>query len=94
MDGVISDVTDLEELHHHVKLFPNPTNSSFMLQTDFTGRYSVLVTTIDGRMMLERHNLNGETRIDASNWHQGIYLVRVIDNTDNSSSLTKLVKID
>jgi hypothetical protein len=92
VDGVISDVTNMDELSSYVKLFPNPTSNLFTIQTDMTGFYSVLVTTVDGKIMQHLHNLEGETRVNVSYWHNGVYFVRVVDNESNKSKVMKLVK--
>ena len=93
VDGMISNTVNTDELDTPITLYPNPTNNLFNIQTELDD-YNVLVTALDGRLVQQLNNLNRDTMIDASEWYNGVYFIRVIDNDSQQSKVLKLVKVN
>ncbi len=62
-----------------VKIYPNPTNGTFIIQTNFTDKQVINLYDINGKQVLTQA-INGKTSIDASNLSDGIYNISIIGN--------------
>ncbi|MDF1674159.1 MAG: PKD domain-containing protein [Vicingaceae bacterium] len=82
----IAEIVNFDKM----KLFPNPTQHTFILDLGETQEAQVLVTSIEGKMMYNKVITNNIVVIDASKWTNGFYLVNVI--IDNQHKVFKLVK--
>jgi len=70
------------------KIFPNPTNGKFTIETNTAEKQSVQVLDLNGRFVLSQ-KINGTTSIDAGNLNEGVY--NVIIKTGYSITNKKLV---
>ncbi|MCF6184930.1 MAG: T9SS type A sorting domain-containing protein, partial [Bacteroidales bacterium] len=76
-----------------VKLYPNPTNGKFYLNTgNSVSEYSVKVMNVTGQTIMEKIiNNNKINELDLTNKPGGVYFVKVMFN-DGSSVTKKIVK--
>ncbi len=59
--------------------FPNPTSGAFTLDLKNEGAAQVRLTSLDGRMLLDRQLADG-TQIDLNQYGKGVYLLQLIAN--------------
>jgi hypothetical protein len=71
-------------------LYPNPANSSFVVETTGTGNQLLQVFDISGKLMVTQIIRKGQTTIDAGNLASGIYTVS-LKNTEDITTNKKLV---
>ena len=57
------------------RLYPNPANGSFIVETTATEKQLLQVFDITGKLMLTQNIQNSQTTIDAGNLASGIYIV-------------------
>jgi hypothetical protein len=83
----------LEEVKKgQIILYPNPTSSLITIKTENSSEnYYVSVYSLSGAPILTR-NLNGNATydLDASEWSQGVYLIRL--DSENDSQVFKIIK--
>ena len=78
-----NSVSYLDETNFGVKLYPNPTNGIFIIQSILLNSDAkVEITELTGRIILSDkiHNQLNELTIDASGFSKGIYLIRIFSN--------------
>jgi len=78
------DVKEIE-LEESIQIFPNPTKNIFFIRGDNITEIEIL--NMSGALILKN---NSTTRIDMSNFKNGIYLVRIKEG--NRTIVKKLVK--
>jgi hypothetical protein len=62
-------------IDHDFTLYPNPTNTTFEVRTEFKEPADIQVTDLNGRIVLKSVT---SSRVDVSNFESGIYLVTLI----------------
>jgi hypothetical protein len=72
-------------LDDHIQIFPNPTKNIFFIRGE--NITSIEILTLSGSLVFKN---NSTTRIDMSNYKNGIYLVRIKDG--DRTIVKKLVK--
>ena len=60
-------------------LYPNPTNQSFVIETNTNQKQFVQVFDVTGKIVLSQ-NISGTTTIDASSLSQGVYNISISSN--------------
>ena len=87
----IKDDTFLPEMF---KFFPNPTTGALEVEApanpENIGIYSVTVTDINGKMIIDIKIESGRTILDLSGHQDGIYILRL--NNGRRSSVWKIIK--
>ena len=73
-----------------VKLFPNPTSTSFTIETDLETAISVKVFNSSGKELIT-NDAFGSSQIDVSDLASGIYIVQVLSEGDVIST-SRMVK--
>jgi hypothetical protein len=76
------EVITLEEDQYSANIFPNPSNNSINIQTDFDEEYDVNIFTLDGKM-IKNINRNGNI-IDVSALSNGTYFIKLSSTTNIS----------
>ncbi len=65
-----------EETKIKANIYPNPTTNIFTIETNGPNTRAEVVS-VDGRLIASGLQLNQTTKIDASAWENGLYLVKV-----------------
>ncbi len=87
---VISDVSDLAGNEIQFGVFPNPASEAFtVLCAENTAGYSLIVSDLNGRVVLQKQINQQAELISVSNWQSGIYFVML--QSGNRKSQRKLV---
>jgi hypothetical protein len=63
----------------NVKIFPNPVNGKFYIESDISG--SLIMNNIQGQTVLTRKINVGKNTIDASELANEVYFVNIINET-------------
>ncbi len=71
------------------RIYPNPSNANFTIQTDVNGIYAVY--DLSGREVATGSLDTSLTVLDAQMWHAGTYLMRIQDNQGNVQT-SQLIK--
>ena len=87
----INTTSNLEIQTGFIKLHPNPTNGIFIITGDFTN-YSIQIIDVNGNVHQDLSNLTSPIEIDISNLPNGIYIVKVLNNNNNSLHLEQIIK--
>ncbi|MEM8900039.1 MAG: T9SS type A sorting domain-containing protein, partial [Bacteroidota bacterium] len=74
-----------------VKIYPNPTTGLFNIETDLRD-YSAQIYSLDGRMIQQLENQQGESEVNTTLWSPGVYMLRIIDHSKSQSKVLRLVK--
>ena len=73
----------------NISVYPNPSKDIFSINSDAIG--SIVIYDLNGKI-IETENLDlGITKLDLSNYPNGIYLMKVI-NDSNQTKIIKLIK--
>jgi len=73
----------------NVKIYPNPTSSTFTIELNELSEASLSVVDIQGREVYSVNSAKEVNLIDASTWNSGYYLATII--TMNGSRITKKI---
>ncbi len=87
-------VTGIEQLtinRGQLTVYPNPANTSFVIQTTSTETQLMQVFDITGKLILSQNIYNNKTTIDASALADGIYFVNL--KGDEGAATEKLVVV-
>ena len=78
-----TSVTDyVNEATLSINLYPNPAKMYTTLTlTNITDNTLVTITDVNGKLMKSIRPIDAYTKIDVSDWAQGVYLVTVSDGT-------------
>ncbi|MDD3280478.1 MAG: T9SS type A sorting domain-containing protein [Bacteroidales bacterium] len=71
-----------------VKLFPNPSNNTThisLTNVNDNETYKARMYTIEGKFVKEITLVHGDNSLDVSNLHNGIYIIRIQNNTYTST---------
>src|SRR5690606_29295877 len=75
----ISVITNTEKLGitKNLRVFPNPTNGVFTVQSDFNEMIEVQIMDVLGKQVYQSHNIiKGTNEIDASPLSKGMYILK------------------
>jgi len=64
--------------YDEVKLYPNPTNSSFTIEITNADKQTLQVFDVNGKLVLNQA-INGKTNIDTTNLSEGVYNLSIIN---------------
>ncbi|HTA62165.1 MAG TPA: SBBP repeat-containing protein [Bacteroidia bacterium] len=79
------------EKNRQIKIYPNPAQNNFTIETISADKQTVLVYDVNGKQVLAQ-TINGTTNIDAGNFNAGVYNVSIIDNAGISNKRLVIVK--
>ena len=63
-------------INQQVSVYPNPSNGSFVIETNATEKQTVQVYDVTGKLVLTQ-SLNGKTAIDGSILSEGVYNISI-----------------
>ncbi|HBS85350.1 MAG: hypothetical protein A2W91_16210 [Bacteroidetes bacterium GWF2_38_335] len=75
----------------NVKVYPNPVNDFFIVESGDNDNFNLTVYDISGKVILEEKIAGNNTRINSSSWKKGMYLVKVTLQ-GKYSGLYKIIK--
>jgi hypothetical protein len=85
-----TSILDLENVV--IKLFPNPMNEYFQVESDLKGVFNIELIDINGNFMFSRKaKISNLERIDVESIESGVYFVRIYNS--RLSKTYKIVKI-
>ena len=87
----VADIVTLEK-SNELKIHPNPTTDGIMLEMEIIGSYNAELADLNG-IVLEQKNFESNTHFNLENLAQGIYLLRITNQKNNSIFLRRIVKI-
>ena len=86
------DTINLIRLSSGFAIIPNPSSSSIELIMKDASFNNVNITTIDGKVVLDRKiEMTDKTKIDVSNYANGVYIINIISE-DGQQFTEKLIK--
>lgn len=77
------------EFSSKVKVYPNPSNEVFYIDTD--SRSEIVVFDLVGKIIRTMHVNSGTSKLEVSNFPSGMYLMKVT-NENNQTKTIKLIK--
>jgi len=88
---VVEEGNQINDLAAHgIQIYPNPTNG--LVQLEFENKIQGLrVTTITGKILLQKGNVDKRATIDLADYNNGIYIIQ-IDIEDYQQLIYKVVK--
>src|SRR6185437_3086389 len=84
-------IKSVEAQSSNIKIYPNPAQNNFTIQTPNTEKQYVTVFDINGKLILSQTILN-TTTIDASNFNAGVYTISITGNTGVVTKKLVIVK--
>lgn len=89
----LKKVLSVEEVDnkHNIKVYPNPTNTSFSLNLQSEGDFIIHIIDMNGRL-IKNIKSNSENVYDVSSLNDGVYLVNIMFKNSNQISTFKLIK--
>lgn len=77
-----------------IKIYPNPSSSFLQIDIDHTNhnKSKLEVFNFSGMKIIENNELQGSNYLDISNWEQGVYYLRIINNENGSTYGYKILK--
>jgi GH25 family lysozyme M1 (1,4-beta-N-acetylmuramidase) len=79
------------ENNFDIKVYPNPSNGSFVVSAENTEKLSVEITDELGRSVLHKEAASGESVISVTNLTKGIYYVTVFCNGTKTAVIRQIV---
>ncbi len=83
--------TEQENLEQLVKIYPNPALQELTIILEDDNKGIVTIHTTDGRLLMQKNDVQGETKIDISTIISGLYSLSV--TLDNGKTINSLLKI-
>lgn len=84
----------LEEIQSNaqISIFPNPTNSSFFIETSSEDAFNAVFFDLNGRKIMEKNSPNGDRiSIDASFLANGVYILKIANTGGDLISTQKVI---
>ena len=76
LKGKATGITQISDLNSNILIYPNPTNSNFVIESNSPVKQTIQIYDVNGKLMLSQ-TINGKTIIDASNLIEGVYSISV-----------------
>ena len=64
-------------VENQIKIYPNPNNGNFTIQTSFEGESRFVVTSLTGQRVYGPVGFNGNIQVQLNSLSKGIYLCRI-----------------
>jgi hypothetical protein len=90
-----NSVTDVAAVNHqqNIRIFPNPTKGMITVNSIDEGSYSIVVVDAIGKTVYSEKAINSlNTKIDLSQFSEGLYLIRII--SPESTEIHKIYRIN
>jgi uncharacterized delta-60 repeat protein len=89
-DCVGLDISGLTENYIQFDIYPNPSATTFTIETNFTQNKSITITDLQGKVLLQINSSKAAELIDSALLANGTYLVQV---KTNATKLTKKLHV-
>jgi uncharacterized delta-60 repeat protein len=89
-DCVGLDISGFTENHIQFDIYPNPSATTFTIETNFTQNKSITITDLQGKVLLQINSRKAAELIDSALLANGTYLVQV---KTNATQLTKKLHV-
>jgi hypothetical protein len=60
-----------------IRIFPNPANNQITVQTNGTGIYSLVITSLNGQIIHSKNFTGSSHQIDLSTFQKGLYFITI-----------------
>ncbi len=78
--GQTTSIEQVTSINKQVTVYPNPSNSSFIIETNSPTNQALKIYDVNGKMVLSQ-DINGKaTTIEATNLNEGVYNISIISN--------------
>ncbi len=74
-----------------LKIYPNPSNSTITILNDGNKLRTIIISSVDGKLILNKVINSNSEQIDVSGFRNGLYLVTV-ETDDGKSIVSKFIK--
>ncbi len=94
-DNFVDEDCDGADLFLGAKIFPNPVNDELIVRIQYQGEVSAHLISMDGRLMLRDQIIlfnDNTARVDVSELHGGVYILRILDDNENEIYTEKVLK--
>ena len=86
---MVSKIILVFSFNSKISVYPNPSRDVFSINSDARG--SIVIYDVMGKIIKTKNLDLGITKLDLSNYPNGIYLMKVI-NDSNQTKTMKLIK--
>ena len=88
---ITTGISELSEIKSDIKIFPNPINNKFTIQTDKqNGSYNLEIYNTIGQIILNKTIINRVEQVDLSGQSAGVYFIKI--QTENNIIKKKIIK--
>ncbi len=84
-------ITEIKVNNIDTKLYPNPNNGSFVIETNNSAKQTMNIYDVNGKLVLSQ-TISSKTIIDASSLNEGVYNINIISNEDTANKRLVIVK--
>lgn len=89
LDFLITGVTDIEE-STGVTVYPNPSQGQLTISN--ADQSNIYIYNINGQLMMEQYNVSHVCKLDISNFKNGTYIVKIINETETTTAKVNVIK--
>jgi hypothetical protein len=75
----------------NIKLYPNPTQNNFTIETNTNQKQTISVFDVNGKMILSQI-ITGTTSIDVSNFNAGVYTISITNSAGVTNKHLVIIK--
>jgi len=72
------------------QLYPNPTKGNFSIKTDYEGSYSLTISDLNGKAVMDKNNILNGTEVNVSEIETGTYFIPFY--SENETITRRLIK--
>ena len=72
-------ISEINNQNSELKIYPNPAQQYFIVELPKEQNFSLLVYDVTGQKVYENKNAIGTVKVDCSNFSNGIYFVRAVN---------------
>jgi hypothetical protein len=72
----------IAEMNQSIKIYPNPTNQVFNLETD-DSEFKILIGDLSGKIIFANNYTNKKVEIDLNQFSSGTYILKYLSNNHN-----------
>jgi hypothetical protein len=74
-----ANIQQLTSANNQTTIYPNPANNSITIETSTTGKQTLQVYDVNGKLILSQ-NINEKATIDVSSLNDGIFTISIVSN--------------
>ncbi len=90
INGIPVSVGSSNFKHNVIKIYPNPTNGSVIVDPNMNTAYRIEMYDVFGKKLYSRDNNRGSIQINMTQYSPGIYIVTIVSSGETYSA--KLIK--